>query len=601
MEQITTDIVIIGGGGGGIRAAIAAAEQGSEVFLIAKGKPGRSGASLLAGAGVSADMACDGHHLAKLGINNRYPDDMPEDWFHDILREGFYLNEQPLVEKYVELAPVILKEMIDWGMKVQGMEGDREISVPSTGMIDSLVRRMKQLPITVISDLQLLDIRTDAEGKFLGCYAWDIYRDRLVSIDAVSGVIATGGAQNMYAVNSGPRDLTGDGIAAAYRAGAEIVDMEIVSFCPTTTIFPQIYKGSIFPYVLATTGYGQLLNGEKKPFIEKYYNGKLLDLALNSEWNKLLLSRAIAMETARCPAPHGGVYYSMKDAPKKQLDSLEKSCPGLKKPPYREMMNDMRSAIDHEIAPAGHYFEGGIRIDESCRTSIPGLFAAGECTGGTFGANRVSAATTEMVVLGLIAGRGAAEYAEAASRNSALSKTDDQTYEMEIASLVSSMYDRERLIERKTEFHKAVANGLGVVRSRTKTEKAKTAIEAIQQDMDRAPEGTGFSHVPSNTPYNLLKQEILNFRNVVECALLTAEGSLARLESRGCFLREDIPQTDNDRELHHIIQVGANGTRRISKGNIKTTSVELPRGKYNYMTFLQQTVDELHGADHERT
>lgn len=188
--------------------------------------------------------------------------------------------------------------------------------------------------------------------------------------------------------------------------------MEMISFCPAVILYPEMYKGNILPYIMNTTGYGQFVNKYGKTFTQRYLSPHVETLALDTEWNKMLLSYVMQKEinSRRCNR-YGGVYYTLNLSPDELREELYHDLPSLSKGMYADIMEIFHSGRCVTCAPFAHYFEGGVRVDENMTAAIPGLFAAGECTGGMFGANRVSAATTEMLVEGNIAGTSAAAYA----------------------------------------------------------------------------------------------------------------------------------------------------------------------------------------------
>ena len=152
------DVIVIGSGGGGLRAAIGAAQAGARTLVISRGKANRSGATLLAGANISADIACDGASLSRLGISDGNKNDTREAWFSDLLHEGFFLNNQELVSLFVETAADRVEELVHWGMKVRGMEGKRELSVFGSDILDTLYAKAKACGVEFMEDTVLCDL-----------------------------------------------------------------------------------------------------------------------------------------------------------------------------------------------------------------------------------------------------------------------------------------------------------------------------------------------------------------------------------------------------------------------------------------------------------
>ena len=243
MKQFETayDVVVVGSGGGGLRAAIGAAEAGARTLVVCRGKANRSGATLLAGANISADIACDGATLSRLNISHGKKDDTLDDWFYDVVREGFYLNNQELVQLFVETAGQRLEELVNWGMEIRGMEGEREVSVFGSDILDALYGRAKSLGVEFLPDTLFTDLAL-RDGQACGVVCLSLTTGEVQCIGAKAVVLATGGAHNLFGANSGSTDLCGEGQAAAWRAGAELVDMEMISFCPTVTRYPTMYK-----------------------------------------------------------------------------------------------------------------------------------------------------------------------------------------------------------------------------------------------------------------------------------------------------------------------------------------------------------------------
>jgi succinate dehydrogenase/fumarate reductase flavoprotein subunit len=422
------------------------------------------------------------------------------------------------------------------------------------------------------------------DGRAVGVLAWDILRGEVLFFEAKAVILATGGAHGLYYLNSGSSDLTGDGQAMASRAGAEMVDMEMVSFLPTTVLYPVMFRGNILPYILCTLGYGELVNGLGEPFVRVHYAGKMAEAALHSEWNKLLLSRAILAEMRTHPGEHGGAYFSMKKVAASEFNALRGRFPGLAQDPYKRMLDDLENGKDLEIAPAGHYFEGGIRVNSRCETSIPGLYAAGECSGGLFGANRVAAATTEMVVQGRIAGEEAAKFARVRGQATGdsgrlINACLRETFAAHATPPGDVLAARDRL-------RQLSALHLGLTRS-------VAGLEVLQGELRQLRDLMGAGPVLAHgSRYDLVSLVRLTLRNMIDCADLMCRASRAREESRGVFFRSDFPTTDNDRFLQHVVQARAANDVRTSMEDIAVTSVKLPRGRFSYEEYLAKVVEQ---------
>lgn len=542
------DVVVVGSGGGGLRAAISAAERGCRTLIIAKGKVNRSGSTLLAGANLSADIACDGGSLSEMGISDDNKDDTKEKFFQDIIHEGFYLGNQDMVRLFADGAPDRIRELMNWGMEVLGTEGDRGISVFGSAILDALFRRCNELGVEYVQDHQFTDVVVE-NGETRGCLCVDLLSGSIRYFPAKAVVLATGGSHGIFPDNSGPTDCAGEGPAAALRAGAELIDMEMISFCPSVILHPQMYKGNILPYILNTTGYGTYLNKFGKTFTHRHLSREAEALALDSEWNKMLLSYALQKEiNSRRGNQHGGVYFTLPLLPHELKEELYRDLPSLNTGIYHDIMDIFLSDHAVTVAPFAHYFEGGIRVDTSMSTGVPGLFAAGECTGGMFGANRVSAATTEMLIEGNIAGKSAATYAAAAPQRNAdaalLSRMEQELL------IPFGTHGGSSPVEIRAQLHRATKSSLMVLRNAEKLAQASREVDELRAELPRA------SLSSSDRRYNREWMEYLQLRSGLTTAAAILKAAGLRKESRGVHVREDFLYTDDIHYLKNLVIAG---------------------------------------------
>jgi succinate dehydrogenase/fumarate reductase flavoprotein subunit len=537
LREHRTDVLVVGSGGAGLRAAIAAADR-APVTLVSKGPLGRSGATILAGA----DIMADGGSLARFGYPD-LPGDTPDAWARDIVIEGFHLNDENLVAAYVQNAGARVEELLSWGMTVHGTE---ERAVLTTGMsICAALRRgiaERASAITQVENVTVVDLLMGS-GRVVGALAVDFESGELVLFRAKTVVLATGGWHRAYRFNAGADELTGDGQAMAYRAGAELVDMEMVTFAPNILLAPPRYRGSLWFYILP----GTLLNARGDAFMA-WEAPEVAKLAATTEWNKLLYSKASMREMKEGRGgPLGGVYYSLRHMPTNVFDALEEAYPGwrFQGDDFSELMGRMRAGEAVEVAPAAEYFEGGIRINERCETSIPGLYAAGECSGGLFGANRVVAATTEMVVEGEIAGR------EAAARAAEI-----ELFLVDKAWLDAVTQEQETLLRRaegasvlelRRRLQDVAYDQVGVLRSGAALRGATADLQEIEAQSRQIGLKT------RRRGHNREWVDAIELRNMVQCVHASALAAQAREESRGVHVREDRPFVDNRAWRRHVL------------------------------------------------
>lgn len=405
--EIKTDVLVIGGGGAGFRAAIGAREKGAEALLLSKGPLGRCGATPMAGA----DYTVDGKSLRELGFYGE-PLDSKETFFEDIIKQGFYLNNQKLLEQYVRTAPLRLKEFLDWGVVVARSE-ERAIYTTGIGMMDALLGQAKKLGARTLDDVMVLDLLVQ-DGQIAGALGLEVKSGQFIRFQAKAVVVATGGWHKAFWPNTGMRDLSGEGLAMAHRAGAELGNMEFITFCCNVLYGPPHVLGSIASYIFSLRCAGELTNGAGEKFLSQYHPN-VAYIGTHMEWNKCFISWATLQEVRRGKgSPKGGIYYGRGPVSWSEWERLvSPTFPNWK---YKhidlsQIVAVIREGGSIEVGPAVEYFDGGIIIDEHFQTKVPGLFAAGECTLGPFGANRVCAATTEMMVHGAEAGQNAGAYA----------------------------------------------------------------------------------------------------------------------------------------------------------------------------------------------
>jgi len=541
---ISTDVLIIGGACGA-RAAIEADRKGVDVTVVVKGNVGRSGATPMAGA----DLTIDGESACRLGYPGN-PDDKPENFAKDIVTEGLYLNNQKLVKAYTENAGKVVEEIIRWGMKVKaferahGEENPRGIITTGVQIANALRKklrnstRVKVIPYTMVIDLLTKD------NRVIGAVGVELTTGEVIVFESKAVILATGGWHQLYPFTSGSDDLTGDGQAMAYRAGAELIDMEMSQFCPNIILAPPRWRGALFlywPIGGEVTGY--LLNNRGERFMRRW------DLKRMENNTKEIVSIASAYEVREGRgSPSGGVFYSLKHLPKDIFNQMRDKFPSWKweNIDYSPLMKKLEDGFAVEVGPAAHFFIGGIRVNNKQETSLTGLYAAGECAGGLWGANRIAAATTQILVQGKIAGEYAAEFA----KNSEIVSYDPEQV-AEIVKEVFSPFQKkmgQKPYKVRHQLQKIAWENLGVIR------EEKTLKLAIEKAKEIKYQYLPDCFLSSKTRiYNLEWKGFLELRNLVEILEVSATSALLRKESRGAHYRIDYPKTDNDRWLKNII------------------------------------------------
>jgi len=568
-HTLDTDILVIGSAGAGLRAAIEASSS-ARVILASKGPLGRGGATVMAGA----DIMLDGKSLSQMGFPGD-PDDNPEKFFRDILTEGFGLNNQEMVEVYVRDAPARVRELLDWGMKTDPERScGRAVITTGAEILRTLREQFTKTPVRPLERFMVTDLLV-RDGVLCGAMGVDIPRGNILCIRCKAIILATGGWHELFAFNTGSDELTGDGPAMAFRAGAVLTNMEMVTFCPNIILHPPAYRASVLLYNFLP---GKLLNARGDEFL-LWQDPAMLRLAQTSEWNKLILSRASWSEiTARRGSPHGGVYYSLKHLPEAIWMGLSESHRWKKG--WRFQGKDFSPIIDRlrrgdaiEVAPAAHYFEGGIKVNGNCETTLPGLFAAGECSGELFGANRVSAATTEMLVQGAMAGRAALRYT---SKNRMPEPLKKQVIEVEEV-LLQPLTRRSgtRAIDFKRSLQDVSYRFLGPLREQKGLQHAFDESARFKETLTQLS-------APSRREHNRAWIDAIEARNLCQLLAILCASAIERKESRGVHIRSDYPNVDNVNWLRNVLVRQHGGDPKVESGPVVTTSFTPERGVLSY-------------------
>ena len=538
-EILTTDVLVIGGGMAGCRAAIAAADYGGSVVLATKMPLNNGGASTFP----VAEMA---------GYNAGDPD-IPGDvekHYEDIVNAGQGMANPLLARILAENAPGTIAELEKWGVVFE-KEGDGYYifkscfaTSPRTHVIrghgEPIVKAMSgqiqlRSNINVADDLTVLELDV-RDGRC--CGAWAIKTDRtFVHISAGAVVIASGGATQVFTRNLNPKDVSGDGYALAYDAGAELINME----------FMQSGIGFSHPIVNMFNGYiwaahPKLHNNVNEQFLGKYLpkgmtQEHVMDehrrhFPFSSSDDSKYLEVGIQKEIrAGGGSPNRGIYADLRHLTDDYIRSINDDC-GLHHMWYiardymREKGVDLNSQIV-EIAVFAHAISGGVNIDESASSTLPGLYAAGEAAGGPHGADRLGGnMMVTCQVFGKIAGENAAKWA---AQNKAATYSNMQPSE-KIMQVLHKRLDNEILIKELQEINQ---NNLLVCRSEESLSRVLQFTENAAYELETAKTQDGI-----DTDNFRLYAMLLSSR-------LMAKAALQRKESRGSHFREDYPQKDS--------------------------------------------------------
>jgi len=531
-EKIDGDVLVIGGGLAAIRAAIAAQQAGAKTVMLLKGVLGKSGSSAIAGGGLAA----------VLGVSD-VPEDSVERHCLDTLASGDFVNDPDLVRQLVLRAPQATRELEALGAEfVRKPDGEIEVflapahtcrrSVRVAGggtgqLMGPLTQRVKELPIALYENTMVLEVLQD-NGCVAGVAA--VRNDVPMLIRARAVVLATGGAGRIYPLTSTMEEATGDGYAMALRNRLALTGMEFVQFTPTALAYPKELEGTSTGGVLLGLPGTRLWNEQRERFMEKY------DPERKEASTRAILSRAIQTEVVGGRgSPHGAVYLDLTGNSAETLQRL--AAPFMAKlAPFG--IDITRHPI--EIAPAVHYFMGGVEINAVAETGVPGLYAAGEVAGGVQGSNRLSSnSLADVNVFGSIAGRQAASHAQNVQQQCEWKALSDHGNALVDTFVKKNSAPAGAALE---EMHGALQrimfSGAGIVRDASGIAKGLAAIDALR--------GRLLALAPVLTTDLRRFYEVRNMIDVGEAVMRSAGH---RTESRGAHYRMDYPERNDERWL----------------------------------------------------
>jgi succinate dehydrogenase / fumarate reductase flavoprotein subunit len=556
------DVLVIGAGGAGLRAAIEAAEAGASVGLVCKSLLGKAH-TVMAEGGVAAALA------------NVAADDSWQTHFRDTMVGGKMLNHWRMAQLHAQEAPERVRELERWGAVFDRTRDGRILQRPFGGhshprlahvgdrtgleMIRTLQDRTVQSGVTVYMECITTHLLRD-DGRVTGAFGyWRQTGDPIV-MAAKAVVLATGGIGRAYQVTSNSWEYSGDGQALAYRAGAELIDMEFVQFHPTGMVWPPGVRGLLVTEAVRGEG-GILRNRDGDRFMWKYLpEDRRHEYAETDEeasrWVDALgaghetdarmppelstrdnVARAIYTEVREeRGSPHGGVFLDISYLPpnhvRRKLPSMFEQ--------FKELADVDITAGPMEVGPTCHYVMGGVRADpETAATTVEGLYAAGEVAGGMHGANRLGGnSLSDLLVFGRRAGAAAAAFA---AEQSAPPKPDGRQLR-KAANDLAAPFDRpagEDPYRLHADLQATMQRLVGIFRTGADLEEALEQLKVLGDRLKKVRvEGT-----PAYNPgWNLY----FELGNMLVCSEAVARSALQRTESRGAHSRLDHPGLDDD-------------------------------------------------------
>jgi len=512
LEEFPCDVLVLGSGAAGLRAAISAREAGLDVLVLSTAAPGKStctglSAGLMRGAGVPGEFL----HLERT------------------LEAGRGINQSDLAEILCEEAPARLDELIRWGMPAEVRDGflfaRGRPPVLGEEIVRCLIRKNNELGTRFMGNVIAVDLVM--ENGAAGLIGFERQSGAWLAFSAGAVVLATGGAAALYFRHDNPGRMLGDGYRLAFEAGALLQDMEFVQFYPVSLAEPGHYP-LVIPPRLADCGL--LVNDSGEDILKKYG----IDERPAAERARDRLSQANFQEIYR--DGHGVFLDLRKVTEEKWLDDPFSAA-------MRHILGDRCGAFGRplRVAPAAHHTMGGVRIDGECATSVPGLFAAGEVTGGIHGANRLGGnALSETVVFGARAGISATNWAKGSGAKvgqSVLRRLDER-----LSAWHCIQYPETNLMDK---IRRVMWDEGGVLRNEAGLSRAFHSMREILDSFSFSGPRSEKSLTPAHV-------DAIELRSAAKVASLILEAAIRRKESRGSHYREDYPSQDDQQWRGHL-------------------------------------------------
>jgi len=567
IERLSYDVVVIGAGGSGLRAAIEARQAGKKTAVISKSLFGKAH-TVMAEGGCAAAMG------------NVNPHDNWQVHFRDTMRGGKFLNNWRMAELHAQEAPDRVWELEAWGalfdrtpdgkISQRNFGGHQYPRLAHVGDRTGLemIRTLQQRTVA----LQQQDAREHGDpeamlkvfaettitrllvtgGAIAGAFGYVRETGRFVVFEAPAVILATGGIGKTFKVTSNSWEYTGDGHALALLAGATLLNMEFVQFHPTHMVWPLSVRGLLVTESVRGDG-GVLRNSEGKRFMfgyvpdvfraqyaetEEEADRWYTDPDHNRRPPELLprdeVARANNAEVkAGRGSPHGGVFLDI--ASRLPADEILRRLPSMHHQ-FKELADVDITKEPMEVGPAQHYVMGGVEVDpDNAQSLVPGLFAAGEVSGGMHGSNRLGGnSLSDLLVFGRRAGMGAVDYLGSLAARPAVSDADVAAAQAEaLAPLSRSGGGNPYTVH--AEVQEAMSSLVGIIRTEN---EIKTALAELEKLRERAAQVSAEGGPAYNPGWHLA----LDLRNIMLMAECVAQAALERTESRGGHTRDDFPQ-----------------------------------------------------------
>jgi fumarate reductase flavoprotein subunit len=562
IERHDTDILILGTGGAGLFAALHAqkAAPNQRVTIAVKGLIGKCGCTR---------MVQGGYNVA---LN---PQDSVERHFMDTIIGGKWLPDQDMAWRLVSTAVTRIHELENeigcffdrnpngtlHQKAFAGQTFDRTAHKGDLTGIEIIGRLMEQVlsrPVEKLQEHRAIGLIPSQDGSALaGVLFIDMRRGTFRLVRAKTVLMATGGGPTMYKYHTPSGDKTMDGLSMALRRGLALRDMEMVQFHPTGLLAGDETKmtGTVLEEGLRGAG-GYLLNGDNKRFMFDYDNE-------GERATRDIVSRAIYEEMRqKRTSPYGGVYISMShlgpEVVAKKFQGMVKRC--------ADSGFDLASGLV-EVVPTAHYLMGGIVVDVDTRTSLPGLYVAGEDAGGAHGSNRLGGnGVANSTVYGGIAGD---VMGVDATKMNALHDVDETVLDEELARAIAPLSAKPGNIQDlRNRLMNVMWDDVGVMRDASGIRRGIERIAALKLEMETVGVAS------NNLAFNLSWHDWLNLQSLIHTSEVIAKAGLSRENSRGAHFREDFPDAGPMDQSYFTVATDGDSGIEVSREAVKFTIVK---------------------------
>ncbi|MBX3156089.1 MAG: fumarate reductase/succinate dehydrogenase flavoprotein subunit [Deltaproteobacteria bacterium] len=603
IQTIDHDVLVIGAGGAGLRAAIECSALKLGTGVISKSLLGKAH-TVMAEGGMAAAMG------------NVDPRDNWRVHFRDTMRGGKFLNVWRMAELHARQAPDRVRELEAWGavfdrtrdglISQRNFGGHRYPRLAHVGdrtgleLIRSLQDHGVHTGIAFHMEVTALELLKDGD-RIAGVLAYRRETGRFIVFRCKAVILATGGGGKAWPVTSNSWEYTGDGIAMAYEAGAELMDLEFTQFHPTGMVWPLSVRGILVTEGVRGDG-GVLKNNRGERFMFDYISERFAPETADTveEANRWLegdkqarrppelltrdeVARAITAEVkAGRGSPHGGVFLDI--ASRRDADFIKRKLPSMYHQ-FKELAEVDITKEPMEVGPTLHYFMGGIRVDaDTQQTTVPGLFACGECAAGLHGANRLGGnSLSDLIVFGKLAGDGAQQYIAGLS---ATPRAPNEQIERGVRRATEVLH-REKgtnpylLHERLQD---TMSKGVGIVRTKGELATAIEELEALKQDAEEMK-------APGASQYNPGWHEALSMRSLLVTSEAVTRAALMREESRGAHTRLDFPGESAEWVKYNVI------VKRGDGGAMDVEKRLRPEGPADLVAIAHAKIEDLESGN----